>query len=108
MGNGGASRAASSGSTFARSGSVSCPIPRSSRVASSTSMHRRRRGSLHPGERRESEAGMVALQNDDYWYFLAIGRDRGRRVIRLRQRAGGQDPMAGTIVASQPLPEAVR
>ena len=52
----------------------------------------------------ESEAGMVALQNDDYWYFLAVGRDRGRRVIRLRQRAGGQDPMAGTIVASQPLP----
>ena len=47
---------------------------------------------------------MVALQNDDYWYFLAIGREHGRRVIRLRQRAGGQDPMAGTIVASQPLP----
>ena len=47
---------------------------------------------------------MVALQNDDYWYFLAVGRDHRRRVIRLRRRAGGRDPMAGTILASQPLP----
>jgi len=50
-----------------------------------------------------SEAGMVALQNDDFWYFLALGRKDGKRVIRLRRRAGESDPAAGTILASAPI-----
>lgn len=28
-------------------------------------------------------AGLVALQNDQFWYFLAVGRDAGRLVVRL-------------------------
>jgi alpha-N-arabinofuranosidase len=48
----------------------------------------------------DSEAGLVALQNDEYWYFLAMGRDRGRRVIRVRRRAGGGEPAAGVVLAS--------
>lgn len=50
-----------------------------------------------------SEAGMVALQNDNFWYFLALGRQDGKRVIRLRRRAGEGDPAAGTILASAPI-----
>lgn len=50
-----------------------------------------------------AEAGMVALQNDEYYYFLAVGREGGRRVIRLRRRAGGQDPAAGIVIASAPI-----
>jgi alpha-N-arabinofuranosidase len=50
-----------------------------------------------------AEAGMVALQNDEYYYFLAVGRERGKRVVRLRRRAGGQDPAAGAVLASAPL-----
>jgi xylan 1,4-beta-xylosidase len=48
----------------------------------------------------DSEAGLVALQNDEYWYFLAIGQERGRRFIRVRRRAGGNEPAAGVILAS--------
>ena len=51
-----------------------------------------------------SEAGLIALQNDEYWYFLAIGRDRGKRVLRLRRRAGAQDPASGAILATADLP----
>lgn len=50
-----------------------------------------------------SEAGLVALQNDDFWYFLAVGRERNKRVIRLRRRAGTSEPAAGTILASVPI-----
>jgi alpha-N-arabinofuranosidase len=50
-----------------------------------------------------AEAGMLAFQNDEYHYFLAVGRERGKRVVRLRRRAGGQDPAEGVVIASAPL-----
>ena len=50
-----------------------------------------------------AEAGIVALQNDEHWYFLGIGRDQGKRVVRLRRRADAQDPAAGAILASAPV-----
>jgi alpha-N-arabinofuranosidase len=53
-----------------------------------------------------AEAGMVALQNDEYFYFLAVGREGGKRVLRLRRRAGGQDPAGGVVIASAPLKSA--
>jgi len=51
-----------------------------------------------------AEAGLIAFQSDEYWYFLAVGREGGRRVIRLRRRGGGDDPAFGTIVATSQLP----
>ena len=52
------------------------------------------------------EAGLVALQNDEYWFFLAVGTENGRRVVRLKRRAGGGDPVTGNVLASAPLPSA--
>lgn len=49
------------------------------------------------------EAGIIALQNDDHWYFLAIGSDHGKPVVRVRERSGGGDP-AGAIVRQDALP----
>jgi len=51
-----------------------------------------------------AEAGIVALQNDEYWYFLAVGREHGRRIVRVRRRAGPQEPADGIVLASAPLP----
>ena len=51
-----------------------------------------------------AEAGLAAMQNDEYFYYLAVGRDHGKRVVRLRRRAGGPDAMAGAILASSPIP----
>ena len=36
----------------------------------------------------ESEAGLVAMQGDEYWYFIGVGSDHGRPVVRVRSRAG--------------------
>jgi alpha-N-arabinofuranosidase len=49
------------------------------------------------------EAGLVALQNDEYWFFLAVGAENGRRVVRLKRRAGSGDPANGKVVASAPI-----
>lgn len=51
-----------------------------------------------------AEAGLVALQSDDFWYFLAIGQEAGRPVIRLRRRAGDGEPRTGILVRQAPLP----
>jgi len=51
-----------------------------------------------------AEAGLAAMQNDEYFYYLAVGRDHGKRVVRLRRRAGGPDAMAGAVLASSPIP----
>jgi alpha-N-arabinofuranosidase len=53
----------------------------------------------------DSEAGLVALQNDDFWYFLAVGREETKRVVRLRRRAGATEPQAGAILASAEVDE---
>jgi xylan 1,4-beta-xylosidase len=51
-----------------------------------------------------AEAGLVALQNDEFWYFLAIGRNSGQPVIRLKRRAGPADPVTGKTIHEEPLP----
>ena len=51
-----------------------------------------------------AEAGLVALQSDEFWYFLALGEDDGKPVIRLRRRAGPQDPNIGTILKEERIP----
>lgn len=50
------------------------------------------------------EAGIVALQSDEFWYFLAIGDDNGRPVLRLKRRAGPTDPVTGVTLEQAPLP----
>jgi alpha-N-arabinofuranosidase len=51
------------------------------------------------------EAGIVALQSDEFWYFLAIGEDKGRPVIRLRRRVGPTDPPTGAIIEQASMPQ---
>jgi xylan 1,4-beta-xylosidase len=48
------------------------------------------------------EAGIAALQNDDFWYLLALQRTSGGTRLILRRRAGAAEPAAGTIVAETP------
>ena len=49
-------------------------------------------------------AGMVALQNDDHFFFLGLTRDEnGQDKIVLERRAGPKDPVQGVVVASAPV-----
>jgi alpha-N-arabinofuranosidase len=52
------------------------------------------------------EAGLAAFQSDDFWYFLALGRENGRDVLKLERRAGPSDPASGITIASIPSPVA--
>ena len=52
-----------------------------------------------PGDR----AGLVAIQNDEFWYSLSVANDRGSTEVRLERRAGADQPAAGTLIASVPL-----
>ena len=53
--------------------------------------------------RREGdEAGLVALQNDEYWFFLGLGRVGGETVVKLERRAGPGEPAGGILLASAP------
>lgn len=51
----------------------------------------------------DAEAGLVALQSDEFWYALLIGREKGKRVIRLRRRAGPDEPANGVVLKQAPL-----
>lgn len=51
-----------------------------------------------------AEAGLIAMQNDEYWYYLAVGREGEDRVLRLRRRAGNQEPALGVVLATTALP----
>ena len=59
--------------------------------------------SLRFAPRGDEEAGLVALQNDLFYFFLAVGAEDGRRVVRLRRRAGEDDPADGAVIASAEL-----
>jgi alpha-N-arabinofuranosidase len=56
-----------------------------------------------PARDRE-EAGVAAFQNDDFWYFLALGRENGRDVLKVERRAGASDPAGGRTIVSIPSP----
>jgi alpha-N-arabinofuranosidase len=50
------------------------------------------------------KAGMVAVQNDDHFFFLGLTRDTdGQARIVLERRAGHEDPAEGVRVASAPV-----
>ena len=59
-------------------------------------------------ERAGDEAGLVALQNDDHWYFLAVAQAEEGPVVKLERRAGPDDPASGTVIASALLPPGAR
>ena len=48
-----------------------------------------------------AEAGIVAYQNDEHWYFLAVGSEHAKPVVRVRLR--NNDAAAGTILAEVPI-----
>jgi alpha-N-arabinofuranosidase len=50
-------------------------------------------------------AGLAALQSEDFFYLLSVGREGGGRVVRLERRAGRTDPPHGTVLARAPLPD---
>ncbi|MBO9560328.1 MAG: glycoside hydrolase family 43 protein [Caulobacter sp.] len=50
------------------------------------------------------KAGMVAVQNDDHFFFLGLSQDAaGRTRIVLDRRTGPNDPVEGVEVASAPF-----
>ena len=53
----------------------------------------------HDGDR----AGLVALQNEAYWYFLGERRKDGRRFVTLDRRSGPSDPVDGVTIGSVEL-----
>jgi xylan 1,4-beta-xylosidase len=55
--------------------------------------------------REGEEAGLVALQSDEYWYFLAVAREGARRIVKLQRRGGAGEAAGGSTLASAPLPE---
>jgi alpha-N-arabinofuranosidase len=52
-----------------------------------------------PGDK----AGLVVLQNDDFYYFLGLTLEGGKTVVRLERRAGPKDPVDGVVLASAPI-----
>ena len=49
------------------------------------------------------EAGLVAIQNDAFWPFAAIGRVGGRDCVMLKRRAGLDEPSDGATLATAPV-----
>lgn len=49
------------------------------------------------------KAGLVALQNDDAWWFVGLVRDGGRTLVRVEKRTGKDDPVDGVVVAAKPV-----
>ncbi len=56
----------------------------------------------HP-TRDGDKAGVVAFQNEDYYYFLGVTREAGKTMVRLEKHAGPPTSRSGTVVASAPL-----
>ena len=49
------------------------------------------------------KAGLVVIQNDDFYYFVGLVRDHGRTMMRVEQRKGPKDPTDGVVVAEKPI-----
>ncbi|MCR6644666.1 MAG: glycoside hydrolase family 43 protein [Terricaulis sp.] len=51
-----------------------------------------------------SEAGLMAVQNDAHYAAFGLARNAaGETVLRVRQRAGGDDPARGIVLAEAPV-----
>jgi xylan 1,4-beta-xylosidase len=49
------------------------------------------------------KVGVVAFQNEDYYYFLGLTREAGKTMVRLEKHAGPPTSRSGTVVASAPI-----
>jgi len=49
------------------------------------------------------EAGIVAFQGSDYWYFLGVTLADGRPVVEVQERAGSRTQGRTEVLASAPL-----
>ena len=52
-----------------------------------------------PGDK----AGLLALQSDDFFYFLGVTLQDGKTVVRLERRAGPKEDPDGAVLASAPV-----
>jgi xylan 1,4-beta-xylosidase len=54
--------------------------------------------------RTGDKAGLVAVQNDDHFFFFGVTRDAGGQdKLVLERRASAEDPVEGVVVASAPV-----
>lgn len=52
----------------------------------------------------DDEAGLLALQSDDYFYTFGVGQNAaGKMVLRVRKKTGGGDPDRGTPIMEKPI-----
>jgi len=58
----------------------------------------------YQAERAGDRAGLVAMQSDDAYLFLGVQWRNGKQEVALSIRKNAQDPQAGRLVASAPLP----
>lgn len=49
------------------------------------------------------KAGLVAVQNDDFYWFVGLVRDGGKTLVRVEKRSGYKDPVDGVVVAEKPI-----
>lgn len=56
--------------------------------------------SFHPAGVGEA-AGLVAFQNEDHYYFLAVANDSGRTVVRLEMAHGESSGARAEVIASE-------
>jgi xylan 1,4-beta-xylosidase len=49
------------------------------------------------------EAGLAALQNDEYWFSIGLSRRAGHPVVVVKRRAGPKDAADGIVLASAPV-----
>ena len=49
------------------------------------------------------EAGLAALQNDEYWFSIAVTRRAGHPVVVVKRRAGPGEAADGVVLASAPV-----
>ena len=55
------------------------------------------------------EAGLLAVQNDDFYYAFGIAANaRGEPVLRVRRRQGGDQPTEGVVLAERAIDAAAR
>jgi len=47
------------------------------------------------------KAGLVAVQNDAFYWFVGLVRDGGKTLVRVEKRTGAGDPLDGAVVAEK-------